>query len=780
MISSQLRAGVAAQRMVVGAGVWPLGALLLLALAGSVRGQVGTPGSNGMIPQVRATSEAVGNITTVSVVQRGPLSRLTVLGVSTTTTWLDLSHLYGPGGIFRPNLASPDAFLTPLPTGEVTFVIPESMRGRTLHLQAFVYDSGATGGIAFSALYEFRPRGLMNRSASSMPYGLMYGPAAKDPQSSDTYVFGGLSDAGFQSELLKINLGRPLGQEFTHSSDLLPSVRTMGALAVDPGRRTMYLMGGQSPNGPLDEIVVLNLSQPEGSRVSLLQDRLPSGRYGAAAVCDPRTGIIYVFGGYRNQTSLDEVVAINPQAGPGSRVQLLQDRLPTGRSYLGAAWDDAGFKAYLFGGSTAEVLEFDPSRPSGSRVQTLPDSLPTPRNFPAVTRDPRSGKIYIFGGTRGYPSLDEVVSFDPRRAAGSRVVLEDHLPATRYGSFAYYDPGLEGMVLGGGQGTVRLSDLLLYDPSRPAGQRLTSTSSLPRGVLSGTAVLDPVSGNAYLFGGFDGAHQNSITRVSARGQEFEKVQQMSDVLPVACNQATGVWDSQRGISFLFGGASTQGPLDQILSFNPAAPAGSRLTTLPDRLPRRLSGLSSVRDPVSGVIYLFGGRDPQGNTDLILSFDPSAPSGGRVSTLQDHLPAAVSLIQAIWCPTDRSAYVFGGTTSAIVRFDPSRPVGSRVSVLPDQLPSWRTMISGVFDAATETMYIFGGFVNQPSLDIVHFSPRAPVGQRVTIEGVGVLSPARYGTAAVYDPASRTTLVLGGLSTDYLSAGYMNQIWLYRQE
>jgi hypothetical protein len=224
---------------------------------------------------------------------------------------------------------------------------------------------------------------------------------------------------------------------------------------------------------------------------------------------------------------------------------------------------------------------------------------------------------------------------------------------------------------------------------------------------------------------------------------------------------------------LFGGLTASGPIAQVVRFSPGAPAGSRVQVLPDQLPEGLSGATAVWDPVRSVAYVFGGRNTSQEVDRIFEFNPARAAGSRIVTLPDRLPLAGSLSTGVWDPAGRVAYVLGGRNTDLVRFDPTAPAGQKASLLPDRLPSSRTMVSAVFDARRAVFILFGGFTSYYSDEIIRFDPRASAGNRVRVEDI--LLSGRYGTMAVHDSSTGTSLIMGGQNDTAL-----NEIWIYRRD
>lgn len=140
---------------------------------------------------------------------------------------------------------------------------------------------------------------------------------------SFAWIFGGFgSGVGYTGQIVKYV---PSTNAVTFNFNApLPSPRGFTAAAWDG--RTAWVTGGATNNGPTDEVVSVTLL-PTGNYFAANQhERLPSPRYGHAAVHGVATRVAgtgephtYVLGGFNNTGFLNDVVDYVP-IGPKTRV----------------------------------------------------------------------------------------------------------------------------------------------------------------------------------------------------------------------------------------------------------------------------------------------------------------------------------------------------------------------------------------------------------------------------------------------------------------------------
>lgn len=170
--------------------------------------------------------------------------------------------------------------------------------------------------------------------------------------------------------------------------------------AWDPYARAAYIFGGWT--GPMTEIYKFT---PDDASVVLL-GQMPSGNHNCAAVWDPSRRVVHVFGGTEGG---DRIWTFSPQT---LSFDERSARLPSGRVWIAATFDEATDRAILFGGydgSTASdaIVTFSPRADATVIVGTLPYAG---RGWPGALVN-RS--YYLFGGYLADGSrTDQIIKID--------------------------------------------------------------------------------------------------------------------------------------------------------------------------------------------------------------------------------------------------------------------------------------------------------------------------------------------------------------------------------
>lgn len=772
--------------------------LVILASIATVSAQlqIGTPGSNRLIPEIRVSANIIGQTATISFENIASQAQRVYLVIGTHPDHQDFTSLFGRGAFLmvRPS-SSPSEFLILeiQPQGSLSFPIVGGLPD--VYLQVAVIDPGGFGGIALSPPYTFQLPISTNRAAGALPQAITDAAAVQDPLTGKIYVFGGRIEREQRIDnITEIDFSKPFGTEIQPLLDHITPLSYNPKAIWDPDRHVAYIVAVQLGSN-IQRIFKFDPYQPPGQRVEMLPDTFPNindPRVYEALVRDPSTGIIYIMGGNSWAPNPTTVYSFDPSAPAGNRIRTLQVTLPprTGAGMTEAVWDPLDRKAYVFDGfadsSSITIMEFVPDPVIGGRFTVLPDTFPSPHFNVAMVFSPRVRAALMLGGRgSGYPSppLDDVYAFYPDRPAGSRVVRLGSLSEGLYGSSGVYDAISGRILLIGGLGSRSYSlsglyqRILAFDPANngiepPLGMRLTQ---------SAVSFFDSLHATAYVLGGQTYLYPTSqpqgnvVQTITAHGSSlFDKTHVLADTLPEHVWQgAAGAWNEQSRTFYMFGGYGSVPPApwlrsNHIIQFRPDDPQGSRFQILPDTLPSNLSNVASVWDPLRDIAYILGGDDYTTVPPYlkIFTFDPSQPAGSRLRLYSEQLPFQVLGSRAIWYPPEQVIYIIGGVGGGrrIIRFNPASPSGQQFSVLDiASMPNYGGGPSLTYNPEDQAIYLFGG--NDLSLgdlsNFYRFNPRVPAGPSQFSE-VGQMAYPMRGSGGFYLLQTGISAVVPGRS------------------
>lgn len=324
------------------------------------------------------------------------------------------------------------------------------------------------------------------------------------------------------------------------------------------------------------------------------------------------------------------------------------------------------------------------------------------------------------------------------------------------------DPGAAGgFAFSGGQRTfVRAS---ATDDGGNEGE-IAAFLTLPLPQASMGGVRDPRTGRLYLFG-------EEIVEVDPEAPFENRIRTTLDRFPSARTSVASFWDPTRNVAVLLGGSesATRTKLTDVFEFDPTQPEGRRLVATNDRLPSPLSAVAPVFHPELGVALLFGGVSSTGQPSrLVAQYDPSRPSGSRVTALPDLLPTGSFAIGPVYEPARRTVLLFGLGMPDVFEFDIRRAEGSRFSTFDTVLPA-RMGSAVARDDASGRIYLFGGWTGSAFIShVVEFDPNAPAGARSQL--VTYMKDGSAFGSALYDPDRSVVYAFGGSN----NAGILDQI------
>jgi len=240
-------------------------------------------------------------------------------------------------------------------------------------------------------------------------------------------------------------------------------------------------------------------------------------------------------------------------------------------------------------------------------------------------------------------------------------------------------------------------------------------------------------------------------------------------LPVTLRNPGAAYAPETGNVYVFGGASGGADQSAIYAINPTTGA---VTTLAATLPAAVNAPTSVYHPGLGKIFVLGGVVVGGTTpvDSVSVFDPITES---VTPANFALPARRFMLAAAYSSATDSIFTFGGIgdggvlTNGIYQLQATGDgaTGS-ITPAPVSLSVADGGLAAVEDGASKLIYLLGGSLSDR---VWAFDP--VLGQLWRTPGE--LSALRYRPAALYSPANRHALLVGGFAG---AVGHTN-VWKF---
>ncbi len=743
--------------------------------------QIGTPGSNGLIPKIHISTNIPGQMAQLTVENVASQAQIVYILISFKPWREDFSAAFGPGAILSVRPLGPGQFLILQlqPGGSFDFPVPGGLP--IIYMQAVAIDPGGQGGIAISAPYAYTNShpvstiiGSLPAATPAAPRGIFSSTMVIDPLTGIMYIFGGSYSIDGHliytvDNVVEINPHNPVDLQSRIVAHC--PYRVYLAVAVWDSRRSKaYIFSGSAadpPYPPRDQIMEYN---PDTNQCILLPDRLPSYDSAISGTYDPVADVVYLFGW---STTDNRVTVYDLNLPPGSRIRRLLVSPPSGPFYVeNAARDPRTGVIYAFGNRNisprnwiGQLYQFIPGGQQGGTF-TLLTTIPL-RSDAAEAFNPVTGKFYLIGGNIGPGPRENflcdngILAFDPNNPSQGFVRV-GQLPEGRWKLKAVADPVTGLLVVAGGMnyglgspdcGPYHHPEIVAFNPQ--TGQAY-NIQALPSVISRSAAVRDPNRRITYLVGGSDSQYNPLDTILAFQETNmFTPINMLADRFSTPFSGAAAAWNGNKIL--VFGGSDSQyNPLASIYEINPSAPAGSQIRLQQEVLPSGISNAVAITDPANQNVYVFGGNAPGGTLQTIQQWDPARPASQRLRTLSAQLPREFAFGAGAYNTNDQSMYLFGGSTSAlnIIKFTPA--TGQAVT-LPEILPNGRTGLNALFDPARGTFLLFGGYTtgSGPTDEILEYNP-------VThqIQVVSRLPSARDSGSTVFSPEMALNLYLGG--------------------
>ncbi len=448
-------------------------------------------------------------------------------------------------------------------------------------------------------------------------------------------------------------------------------------------------------------------------------------------------------------------------------------------------WATTTNKAYIFGGATdasgtGYIIEYSPcetSLLSSSSSGTLPLVITSPTDLPdgninnfysqtlgALYGSPQYNWSWYEGSLPVGLSLNPngLLSGTPSQAGTFKISAKvtDSMSQAVYKSFTIKinSPDSTSSTSGAPQCGISVQD---------------KTQTLPFGASS---ALDPATNKVYVFGGrANGQLISTILEYNLNSPYPYST--TKGALPAPRDNSSAVWNPDTKTAYIFGGADSMGYLGDILEYDPVTYMIGVVGALP--LPR--ASTCSVWDPINHKAYIFGGIDNTGTLNQIVEYDPTFSTSIRAYVRPETLPIKKYLASAVWNPNVNKAYIFGGgnvvngtriNSNQILEYD---PLMHEIKTREETLPSSRILTSSIWNSVANKAYIYGGSDDTVNFNqILEYDPAASVvSNRVTISPE-TLPSGRVSTIAAWDSINNKTYIFGG----YDHTGYLNQVVEHR--
>jgi hypothetical protein len=502
----------------------------------------------------------------------------------------------------------------------------------------------------------------------------------------------------------------------------------------------------------------------------------PPARYWTGAAYDAARGKTVVFGGTNDQNDGQYLGDTFEYDGRAWRALSVDGPSPRARYGPVMAYDGARNRVVLFGGATGggevdDTWEWDGS---GWRDVTTATPGPAPRQLHAGAYDSRRELTVVFGGysTAAAGPLADTWQWDGTSWAS--VTPVGPAPAARWRHAVAYDASRDRLVLFGG---VDASGALLGDVWEWDGWRWSQrfpAGSAPSARRGHALAYDAVRKVVVLFGGFDGTNDLQDTWVW-NGTTWSSVTPAGQS-PAARRNHSLVWDDLRARVVLLGGGPGTGALFQDAwewdgtSWQGAAPYPVN--------PGARYGHAVAYDSGRSRVVAFGGGSSVGYPPTTYWQDTWEWDGvsWRNVTPATPSPSARFLHAMAYDPNRKRVVLFGGGTivngTATYLQDTWEWDGATWTAMPavGAPPSARYGHAMTYDVTNKVILLFGGYS-----DATRYLSDTWTWDGTTWRNVTPSSgspPRRYGHTLVRDAARARAVVFGGYND---LTGYLHDTW-----
>jgi len=293
----------------------------------------------------------------------------------------------------------------------------------------------------------------------------------------------------------------------THWSDVT-NTEWYPAAVYDPETTYIWLFGAKSGSSFLNIIEKINTSTGTASMSSAT---LPTAAYRMCAVLDTSNNfdanynVVWLFGGSAESGYLNTIQVFYPH----NETLLSKGTLPVACGGLRGFQDPSGI-IWLFGGETDSgtqgfVWKFYPSNQTVVQYDTISTKI---TYMPVIYSD---GYAYLFGGMNDTTKFDDIIKYNLSTKAKSIV---GNLTAAIYGSAGAFDGGNIVYIAGGNDASgTRYDDIQKWNIS--AGGDAVVVNNLTNAVYALACANDVDSHTAYFIAGASSSNQPPTVSITS-------------------------------------------------------------------------------------------------------------------------------------------------------------------------------------------------------------------------------------------------------------------------
>ena len=300
-------------------------------------------------------------------------------------------------------------------------------------------------------------------------------------------------------------------------------------------------------------------------------------------------------------------------------------------------------------------------------------TLPSVRFGHSVAYDTNDGLVFVFGG-RVSGNFSDTWAYDPAASVWTERHPSGSIPSERVFQAMAYDSDTKRIILFGGLSYLAdtsscLDDTWIYDPAGDTWTELYPAGPVPSARASHTMVYDPITKRVILFGGASDLSGTVASPDSTWAYDPSKNTWIelkpSGPAPSARLGHVMAYDSTMALMIVFGGAHAPRDLNDLWTYDPSANTWIELKPS-GPLPKGRNGAGLDYDPLADRLVLFGGFiggsvGAAGFVGDTWEYDFAKSKWIEIEPV-GQAPAPRQFSSLTFCPTVRSAILFGGISS----------------------------------------------------------------------------------------------------------------------
>jgi N-acetylneuraminic acid mutarotase len=305
---------------------------------------------------------------------------------------------------------------------------------------------------------------VAQNSAEDMPDARMGSTLTYEPVTGRLLLFGGWGGTEFFDTVWSYDLATNTWASLDTGGNP-PAARALHSVVYLPDTGRLLMFGGYNGSVYLGDTWAYDIVADSWTNLGP-SGSVPEARDGHSLVYDSSNKKVYLFGGWNGAREFNDTWVYDPAANTWTELRPA-GAVPAARDSQAMVFEPKTGKVFLFGGWSqttdfGDTWIYDPAANTWTDADPAGEG-PSSRALSQMACEASTGNVILFGGgTSGNVATADMWVYDPAANTWAQIAPAGALPAARSGHALAYDSGKGLFLFGGADRGVFFNDVWTY------------------------------------------------------------------------------------------------------------------------------------------------------------------------------------------------------------------------------------------------------------------------------------------------------------------------------